>query len=137
MISSFKSRKLAELREQTAPVSRLAKSKNDSILVSGEYMARILCIDDEPHVLKLKCTIWNWQGTKVTPWTSTHEAIEIMNTHQYDVMVTDWHLGEGNGRRVVQAANDLAMPVVVVSGYVAEAYQSTEPLCKISIWRSR
>ena len=131
MISSFKSRKLAELREKSSPSLKVGESKNDSILVSGEYMARILCIDDEPHVLKLKCTILELAGHEVTPATSTHEAIEIMNTHQYDVMVTDWHLGEGNGRRVVQAANDLAMPVVVVSGYVAEAYQSTEPLANL------
>ena len=34
-----------------------------------------------------------------------------------------------NGRAVVQAAkNNSSMPVVVVSGYVAEAFQAAEPL---------
>jgi DNA-binding response OmpR family regulator len=47
-------------------------------------------------------------------------------------VVTDWRLGDGNGRAVVQAAkNHSTMPVVVVSGYVAEAYQSAEPLADL------
>ena len=95
-------------------------------------MARILCIDDEPHVVKLKCAILEQAGHEVTPATSAHEAIELMNANEYDAVVTDWRLGDGNGRSVVQAAkNHSTMPVVVVSGYVAEAYQSAEPLADL------
>ncbi len=95
-------------------------------------MARILCIDDEPHVVKLKCAILEQAGHDVTPATSAREAIEMMSTHVYDAVVTDWRLGDGNGRAVVQAAkNHSTMPVVVVSGYVAEAYQSAEPLADL------
>jgi DNA-binding response OmpR family regulator len=95
-------------------------------------MARILCIDDEPHVVKLKCTILEQAGHEVTPATSAHEAIEMMKAHQYDALVTDWRLGDGNGHCVVQAAkNHSTMPVVVVSAYVAEAYQSAEPFADL------
>ncbi len=95
-------------------------------------MARILCIDDEPHVVKLKCAILEQAGHEVTPATSAHQAIELMNVNEYDAVVTDWRLGDGNGRSVVQAAkNHSTMPVVVVSGYVAEAYQSAEPLADL------
>jgi DNA-binding response OmpR family regulator len=95
-------------------------------------MARILCIDDEPHVVKLKCAILEQAGHQATPATSAHEAIEMMNSHDYDAVVTDWRLGDGNGRGVVQAAKTHStMPVVVVSGYVAEAYQSAEPLADL------
>ena len=97
-----------------------------------DFMARILCIDDEPHVVRLKCAILEQAGHEVTPATSAHEAIELMNTNEYDAVVTDWRLGDGNGRAVVQAAkNHSTMPVVVVSGYVAEAYQSAEPLADL------
>ena len=95
-------------------------------------MARILCIDDEAHVVKLKCAILEQAGHEVTPATSAREAVELMNTNEYDAVVTDWRLGDGNGRAVVQAAkNHSTMPVVVVSGYVAEAYQSAEPLADL------
>jgi DNA-binding response OmpR family regulator len=95
-------------------------------------MARILCIDDEPHVVKLKCAILAQAGHDVTAATSAHEAIDLMNTHEFDAVVTDWRLGDGNGRGVVQAAKSHStMPVVVVSGYVAEAYQSAEPLADL------
>jgi DNA-binding response OmpR family regulator len=45
--------------------------------------------------------------------------------------VTDWRLGDSDGRSVVAAAKrQSSMPVVVVSGYVAEAFQS-EPLADL------
>jgi two-component system KDP operon response regulator KdpE len=95
-------------------------------------MARILCVDDEPHVVKLKCAILEQAGHDVTCATSTRQAIDLLNINDYDAVVTDWRLGDGNGRDVVQTAKTRStMPVVVVSGYVAEAYQSAEPLADL------
>ena len=95
-------------------------------------MARILCIDDEPHVVTLKCAILQAAGHVVTAATSAHEAIEKLQANEYDAVVTDWRLGDGNGRAVVQAAkSNSTMPVVVVSGYVAEAFQAAEPLADL------
>jgi two-component system response regulator HydG len=95
-------------------------------------MARILCIDDEPHVVTLKCAILQAAGHVVTAATSAHEAIEKLQANTYDAVVTDWRLGDGNGRAVVQAAkSNSTMPVVVVSGYVAEAFQAAEPLADL------
>jgi DNA-binding response OmpR family regulator len=95
-------------------------------------MARILCIDDELHVVTLKCAILRAAGHVVTAATSAHEAIEKLQANTYDAVVTDWRLGDGNGRAVVQAAkSNSTMPVVVVSGYVAEAFQAAEPLADL------
>ncbi len=95
-------------------------------------MARILCIDDEPQVVQLKCAILEHAGHEVTFATSASEAIKLISANVYDAVVTDWRLGDGNGRGVVQAAKNLStMPVVVVSGYVAEAYQAAEPLADL------
>ena len=95
-------------------------------------MARILCIDDEPHVVTLKCAILQAAGHVVTAATSAHEAIEKLQANTYDAVVTDWRLGDGNGRAVGQAAkSNSTMPVVVVSGYVAEAFQAAEPLADL------
>lgn len=95
-------------------------------------MAKILCVDDEPPVVTLKCAILESAGHEVTACTSAGEAIEKLRYNSYDAVVTDWRLGDANGRAVVQAAKDhSSMPVVVVSGYVAEAFQAAEPLADL------
>jgi CheY-like chemotaxis protein len=95
-------------------------------------MARILCVDDEPTVVNLKCRILEAAGHTVTAATSAHEAIEKLEASAYDAVVTDWRLGDDIGRAVVQAAkNHSTTPVVVVSGYVAEAFQAAEPLADL------
>jgi len=95
-------------------------------------MSKILCVDDEPNVVTLKCRILEQAGHTVTPSTSAHDAIEKLEKNEYDAVVTDWRLGDANGRAVVQAAkNRSRMLVVVVSGYVAEAFQAAEPLADL------
>jgi DNA-binding response OmpR family regulator len=95
-------------------------------------MAKILCVDDEPHVVELKCAILERAGHNATAATSAQQALALMKLNSYDAVVTDWRLGDGNGRAVVLAAKSHStMPVVVVSGHVAEAYQSAEPLADL------
>src|SRR5512142_1572176 len=95
-------------------------------------MSKILCVDDEPHVVTLKCAILEAAGHSVTAATSAHDAIDKLTTNDYDAVVTDWRLGDDSGRAVVQAAKSRStMPVVVVSGYVAEAFQAAEPLADL------
>jgi DNA-binding response OmpR family regulator len=95
-------------------------------------MAKILCVDDDPHIVSLKCAILEAAGHQATPATSAQEAIGKLERNSYDAVVTDWRLGDGNGRAVVQAAKTQStMPVVVVSAYVAEAFQAAEPLADL------
>ncbi|HUQ50198.1 MAG TPA: response regulator [Terriglobales bacterium] len=95
-------------------------------------MAKILCVDDEPNIVKMKCAILESAGHVVTPCTSAAAAIEKLKVESYDAVVTDWRLGDANGRAVVQAAKDHAnVPVVVVSGYVNDAFQAAEPLADL------
>lgn len=95
-------------------------------------MARILCVDDEPNIVSLKCTILEAAGHEATPSTSAEDAIHKLENNSYDAVVTDWRLGDANGRSVLQAAKaNSTMPVVVVSGYVSEAFQAPEPLADL------
>jgi CheY-like chemotaxis protein len=92
-------------------------------------MAKILCVDDEPHAARLKCIILETAGHTATPATSACEAIALLEAGTYDLVVTDWRLGEANGRDVLVAARKLAdTPVVIISGYVNEAFQAPDPL---------
>lgn len=95
-------------------------------------MAKILCVDDEPNIVSLKCTILEAAGHEATPSTSVKDAIDKLEHNAYDAVVTDWRLGDANGRAVLQAAKtNSTMPVVVVSGYVSEAFQAPEPLADL------
>ncbi len=95
-------------------------------------MAKILCVDDEPQVVRLKCAILEAAGHTVTPATSSKEAVEMLEHNAYDAVVTDWRLGDASGRSVVLAAKSHStVPVVVVSGYVTEAFQAAEPLADL------
>jgi DNA-binding response OmpR family regulator len=95
-------------------------------------VANILCVDDDPEVLVLKRAILEKAGHTVASCSSVEEAIRELNSKTYDAVVTDWRLGEASGRTIVQAARtNLTVPVVVVSGYVAEAFQAAEPLADI------
>ncbi|HVM75871.1 MAG TPA: response regulator [Candidatus Saccharimonadales bacterium] len=92
-------------------------------------MARILCVDDEPHAARLKCIILETAGHSAIPATTVEEAIALLESSRFDLVVTDWRLGKANGRDVVIAARKLAdTPVVVISGYVSEAFQAPDPL---------
>jgi CheY-like chemotaxis protein len=92
-------------------------------------MAKILCVDDEQHAARLKCIILETAGHQATSATSASEAVELLKSGSYDVVVTDWRLGDSDGRDIVVAARRLAdTPVVVISGYVNEAFQAPDPL---------
>jgi len=92
-------------------------------------MARILCVDDEQHAAKLKCIILETAGHQATAATSAREAVALIESNTYDLVVTDWRLGDASGHEVVMAARKLSdTPVVVISGYVNEAFQAPDPL---------
>jgi two-component system, NtrC family, response regulator GlrR len=95
-------------------------------------MSKILCVDDEVQIVRLKCAILEAAGHKVTASTSAHDAIGKLESDTFDAVVTDWRLGDDSGRAVVQAAKShSSVPVVVVSGYVTEAFQAAEPLADL------
>ena len=92
-------------------------------------MANILCVDDEVHAARLKCIILETAGHQATPATSVSEAVSLLEKNIYDLVVTDWRLGDASGRDVVIATRKLSRtPVVVISGYVNEAFQAPDPL---------
>jgi len=92
-------------------------------------MAKILCVDDEQHAARLKCIILETAGHQATPATSAADALALLEADRFDLVVTDWRLGSASGRDVVVAARRLErMPVVVISGYVNEAFSAPDPM---------
>lgn len=95
-------------------------------------VASILCVDDDPDMVALKKQILESAGHRVTACLSTEQAVRALTDQTFDAVVTDWRLGDGLGRDVVQSAKAHAsVPVIVVSGYVTEAFQAAEPLADL------
>lgn len=95
-------------------------------------MASILCVDDDPETVALKKRILEGAGHRVTACVSAGEAMRELEDHSFDAVVTDWRLGDALGRSVVQVAKAHSSgPVIVVSGYVSEAFQAAEPLADL------
>ena len=95
-------------------------------------LSRILCVDDEAGAAGLKRAILERAGYDVTVCTAAPEAIALLLTDTFDAVVTDWKLGEDSGREVLVAARAQShVPVVVVSGYCAEAFTAVEPQADI------
>ncbi len=99
---------------------------------TGVRLARILCVDDEAGAVGLKRAILERAGHDVTVCSTAPEAIALLLTETFDAIVTDWKLGEDSGREVLVAAKTQShVPVVVVSGYCAEAFTAVEPQADI------
>jgi len=91
-------------------------------------MAKILCVDDDPAAVQLKQAILEKAGHTVSTASSAHEAMMKLENGEFDAVVTDWRLGDGDGRMVVQAAKAHArVPVIVVSGFIEDAYKAAKP----------
>lgn len=95
-------------------------------------MARILCVDDDPDAVLLKCGILERAGHTVTTSQSAGDAISKLQQLTFDAVVTDWRIGEQDAHVILEAAKNYdSGPVVVVSGFVEEAFQASEPLADL------
>ncbi len=88
-------------------------------------MARILCVDDEPGILSLKCSVLEGAGHEVAAALTARDAVDKISRSAFDMVITDWRLGNATGQAVVEAAKArAATPVIVISGFLAEAAES-------------
>jgi DNA-binding response OmpR family regulator len=95
-------------------------------------VARILCVDDDPEAVLLKCRILEAAGHSVITSQSTGDAIRKLQQSTFDAVVTDWRIGAQDAHSILETAKHYdSGPVVVVSGFVEEAFQASEPLADL------
>lgn len=87
-------------------------------------MARVLIVDDEPHVIALYGAILEAAGHTPELSLAAEEAALKLLDHTYEAVITGWRLDAGTGAAVIAAAKARSIPVIVVSNYVAEAFQA-------------
>lgn len=71
-------------------------------------------------------------GHAVSACVSIDQALLELDSRSFDAVVTDWRLGDGVGRSIIERAKSHAsLPVIVVSGFVTEAFQAAAPLADL------
>lgn len=87
-------------------------------------MARILCVDDEPHVASFRSLLLRKAGHFSKPVWTVHDAIQTLTEEEYDIVITGWRLCDGNAGSILHAAKSLPdAPKVVISAFVTEDTQ--------------
>jgi len=102
-------------------------------------MARILCVDDEPHVVTLKCAILEAAGHEATPSTSARDAIEKLKHNHYDAIVTDIKMPPVPIPTQVYCGEEQREGSMVQPAPLQPFSEQSEPQNRspIYIWRSR
>lgn len=90
---------------------------------------RILIVDDEENMLKMLKTFFEEKEYKCFTANSGKEAIEIIESNQIDLVITDMKMPEMDGlellRIIKEKHNDIS--AVIMTGF-AEEYTTTEAL---------
>ncbi len=77
----------------------------------------ILCVDDEKIPLLLRARVLERLGFEVVSAASAGEALEIMRTRRFDLVLSDQLMPGMTGTQLAQQVkNNYGIPVVLVSG---------------------
>ena len=82
-------------------------------------MAVILCVDDEPELLKVLSRILERLGHSVRTAASVHEALQVIAREVVDLVITDWSMPHLTGLDLLQLLRDDGndTPVVMLTAY--------------------
>ncbi|MCK4378837.1 MAG: response regulator, partial [Deltaproteobacteria bacterium] len=80
---------------------------------------RLLLIDDELEIRELAADFFSDAGYRIDLATCGNESIAMMKKQDYDVVITDLMMPDGNGEQVVSwvMRNKAYMEVIVMTGY--------------------
>lgn len=68
---------------------------------------KILIIDDEPEILELISEEFKYNGHTVETADSGNEAVKILTSNSFDVVLSDFRMPRGNGMSVLNFVNTL------------------------------
>ena len=82
-------------------------------------MARVLIVEDEPNMRKLISLNLRADGHSLVAVSMVHEGITALQTQDFDVILTDQRLPDGEGLEILSALSqvDSATAVVVLTAY--------------------
>lgn len=115
------------------------KTDHDAAAASDSTCAlRILCIDDEKHVLQLLTNCLSPFGHRITTAPNGPEGLELFRAAKSDnlpfqAVITDLGMPEFDGRQVAKAikAESPKTPVIMLTGWGAEIRQEKERMAEV------
>lgn len=94
---------------------------DDNRDVKTDIKIHILCVDDDPMILKMGRIRLEKLGYQVTATTSPAEAFELFKQtpDQFDLVVTDMSMPEISGRRLISMLKEIrkSIKIIICSGY--------------------
>jgi response regulator RpfG family c-di-GMP phosphodiesterase len=88
---------------------------------SGSPVVHVLCVDDEPIVLRLMARLLERLGVDVTTATGPVEALTVFEAERFDLIVTDIRMPGMDGHAFLAEirARDPEVPVIVATGHAS------------------
>jgi two-component system, NtrC family, response regulator HydG len=86
-------------------------------------MARILVVEDEPNMRKLLLMHLRGEGYSLVDTGSVSEGLKALQSHDFDVILTDQRLPDGEGLEILTALSLSGSPTAII---VLTAYGSVE-----------
>lgn len=101
---------------------------------------RVLCIDDERHVLQLLNDCLSPFGHRITTASTGQDGLELFKSaksdnHPFQAVITDLGMPEFDGRQVAKAikAESPKTPVIMLTGWGAEIRQEREKMTEVDM----
>jgi two-component system response regulator AtoC len=97
--------------------NQVARDGRDAVAM--QLTGRILIVDDDPHFLRVLTRILSGENFVVTPAGAACDALELVKSAQFDLIISDLRMPECDGLSLLeslrQAGNDI--PVIILTAY--------------------
>jgi len=94
-------------------------ARNGQDAVSMEFTGRILIVDDDPHFLRVLARILSGENFLVTSAGGACDALELLKSAQFDLIISDLRMPECDGVGFLEALRQSGnnVPVIILTAY--------------------
>jgi DNA-binding NtrC family response regulator len=81
--------------------------------------SRVLLVDDEASILSVLKTLLTVEGYEVVPVQDGRQAVDILKTEDFDIMISDIRMTPVNGMELLKLAHETrpSMAVIMVTAF--------------------
>jgi two-component system chemotaxis response regulator CheY len=114
--------------------TRSAKAATAPIRVATHRSRRILVVDDDKGIRQLSAEVLVRHGYLVDAAEDNTAGWKTLQTHAYDLLITDLDMPELSGLKLVKKlrAASMALPILLASGTLTQLELSRNPWLQIS-----